>query len=63
LGRWGTLRPHPLEETEKLEQLRALANGSTIAVIDTLETAPGIDTPEDLRLARELWNHQNGDTE
>jgi 3-deoxy-manno-octulosonate cytidylyltransferase (CMP-KDO synthetase) len=55
LEAWTTLRPHPLEETEKLEQLRALANGFSIAVIETKETAPGIDTPQDLRAARALW--------
>ena len=38
--------PTPLEETEKLEQLRALENGLTIAVADTEHSAEGIDTPE-----------------
>lgn len=48
LETWSTLAPHPLETTEKLEQLRALANGAKIAVIDSLQSAPGIDTPDDL---------------
>jgi 3-deoxy-manno-octulosonate cytidylyltransferase (CMP-KDO synthetase) len=46
------LPPHPLEETEKLEQLRALAHGFRIAVLDTTQTAPGIDTPADLDAAK-----------
>ncbi|MEM0950541.1 MAG: 3-deoxy-manno-octulosonate cytidylyltransferase [Cyanobacteria bacterium P01_H01_bin.74] len=42
--------PHPLEYTEKLEQLRALALGFCIQA-DVVENTPtGIDTPEDLHL-------------
>ncbi|MGA0333209.1 MAG: 3-deoxy-manno-octulosonate cytidylyltransferase [Kiritimatiellia bacterium] len=52
LERWQTLPPHPLETTEKLEQLRGLAHGARIAVIDSDQSAPGIDTPEDLEQAR-----------
>lgn len=52
LERWESLPPHPLELTEKLEQLRALAHGARIAVIDSVQTAPGIDTSEDLEAAR-----------
>ena len=40
------LDPTPLECTEKLEQLRALENGYTIAVGEVSHTAVGIDTPE-----------------
>lgn len=54
LARWETLPPHPLETTEKLEQLRALAHGASIAVIETSQTAPGIDTPEDLEAAHDF---------
>ncbi|WFB35062.1 3-deoxy-manno-octulosonate cytidylyltransferase [Kiritimatiellota bacterium B12222] len=49
---WEHLAPHPLEESEKLEQLRALAHGARIAVIDADQSAPGIDTPADLEQAR-----------
>lgn len=51
LARWGAMPPHPLEQTEKLEQLRALAHGAKIAVIETRQQAPGIDTPADLQAA------------
>lgn len=51
LSAWNTLPPHPLELTEKLEQLRALANGFRIALVETEQPAPGIDTPEDLKRA------------
>lgn len=54
LAQWETLPPHPLETTEKLEQLRALAHGASIAVIETCQTAPGIDTPEDLEAAHDF---------
>jgi 3-deoxy-manno-octulosonate cytidylyltransferase (CMP-KDO synthetase) len=44
--------PSPLEQAERLEQLRALELGLTILVID-LDAAPrGIDTAADLEAAR-----------
>jgi 3-deoxy-manno-octulosonate cytidylyltransferase (CMP-KDO synthetase) len=45
--------PTPLEEAEKLEQLRALEHGMRIHVV-TLDEAPpaGVDTPEDLERVR-----------
>lgn len=51
LRAWSSLAPHPLEQTEKLEQLRALAYGYRIALIETRQLAPGIDTPRDLAQA------------
>lgn len=39
--------PHPLEQRERLEQLRALARGLTIGVVTTTHHGLGIDTPED----------------
>ena len=43
------LEPSPLEKTESLEQLRALENGMDILVLDALDEAIGVDTPEDLQ--------------
>lgn len=51
LEKWESYPPHPLENIEKLEQLRALARGAKIAVIETEQMVPGIDTPEDLQNA------------
>ncbi len=45
----------PLEEAEKLEQLRALDNGIPIAVAVVAHDSVGIDTPEDLQQAREQF--------
>ncbi len=42
-----TLPPSPLEQMEKLEQLRALQSGASIAVSVVNPAAAGIDTPED----------------
>ena len=47
------LEPDPLEEAEKLEQLRWLAAGYTIQVIPTDHDNIGIDTPDDLAAAEE----------
>jgi 3-deoxy-manno-octulosonate cytidylyltransferase (CMP-KDO synthetase) len=42
-----TTRPHPLEQAEKLEQLRVLGTGGTIRVGVVAEAHRGIDTPAD----------------
>lgn len=39
-------KPTPLEQAEKLEQLRALEHGRSIRVIRSEHSAPGIDTAE-----------------
>lgn len=41
--------PHPLEEIEKLEQLRMLAHGGAIQVGIVAQAHRGIDTPADYR--------------
>jgi 3-deoxy-manno-octulosonate cytidylyltransferase (CMP-KDO synthetase) len=41
-----------LELEESLEQLRALANGIRIRVVETKHVAAGVDTPEDLERVR-----------
>lgn len=46
------LKPSPLEQAEKLEQLRALENGWKIFLQPAKSFARGIDTPEDLEAAR-----------
>jgi 3-deoxy-manno-octulosonate cytidylyltransferase (CMP-KDO synthetase) len=45
--------PTPLEQAEKLEQLRALEHGMHIHVVALAEAPPaGVDTPEDLERVR-----------
>ncbi|MCH7888661.1 MAG: 3-deoxy-manno-octulosonate cytidylyltransferase [Proteobacteria bacterium] len=54
LERFVALAPGPLERRERLEQLRALEAGMRIEV-GFVDTAPlAVDTPADLRRAREL---------
>ena len=43
-----------LETHERLEQLRALENGYKIKAIETKFETVGVDTPEDLALARQI---------
>lgn len=58
LLRLASLPPTPLEQTEKLEQLRALENGIEIRVADATELpGPDVNTSEDLdRVAARLRN-------
>lgn len=54
LARFVSLPPSPLEQREKLEQLRALEAGMRIDIIK-VDTVPlGVDTPEDLERARKM---------
>ncbi|MDY6852367.1 MAG: 3-deoxy-manno-octulosonate cytidylyltransferase [Thermodesulfobacteriota bacterium] len=48
LRRFVTLPPGPLENLEKLEQLRALEHGFRIKVVLTDLDSPEVDTPEDV---------------
>jgi 3-deoxy-manno-octulosonate cytidylyltransferase (CMP-KDO synthetase) len=51
--------PDPLEETEKLEQLRVLAIGWRIQVGVIAHAGQGVDTPEDY--ARFVAQYRSGD--
>lgn len=51
-----TLSPTPLEELEKLEQLRVLEHGYKITVIEADAPKPGIDTPEQYVAFTERFN-------
>ena len=57
LLRLAALAPTPLEELERLEQLRALEHGIAIGVVEWRATDPMIevDTQEDLERARSVW--------
>jgi 3-deoxy-manno-octulosonate cytidylyltransferase (CMP-KDO synthetase) len=56
LARWVALPVHPLEQVERLEQLRPLAHGLPmgVALVDE-PPAPGIDTEADLARANAEW--------
>lgn len=53
LLQYARMATSPLENLEKLEQLRALENGRPIAVVETEYESIGVDTPEDLEHVRE----------
>ena len=50
------LSPAPLENIEKLEQLRAIYHGKKIAMVRVKSESFGIDTKEDLKRALEYFN-------
>ena len=55
LNRFVSLPVNPLETQERLEQLRALADGMEIHVkVVECEAPFGVDTPDDLEKAREI---------
>jgi len=55
LQRYQRWQPHPLEQTEQLEQLRLLAHGAQIRVAQAVtEVPPGVDSAADLRRLQEL---------
>jgi len=57
LHRYVALPPTPLEQTEGLEQLRALEHGMTIRVVPVDyrgRTHASIDTPQDIRVVEDL---------
>ncbi len=58
LTRFVHLLPSPLEKREKLEQLRALEAGMTIAVARVGNVPLSVDTPEDLQKARDLISRE-----
>ncbi|HVZ77997.1 MAG TPA: 3-deoxy-manno-octulosonate cytidylyltransferase [Gemmatimonadaceae bacterium] len=56
LARWVALPPHPLEQIERLEQLRPLAAGLAMGVATVAgPVRGGIDTEDDLARANADW--------
>src|SRR3970040_225803 len=59
LARWVSLPPHPLELTERLEQLRPIADGLALGVATVAAVlSGGIDTEEDLAQANARWTER-----
>jgi 3-deoxy-manno-octulosonate cytidylyltransferase (CMP-KDO synthetase) len=52
---YSSLPVGPLEQAERLEQLRALENGYKIRVVETEYESLGVDTPEDLERVSRLF--------
>ncbi|MEM7146372.1 MAG: 3-deoxy-manno-octulosonate cytidylyltransferase [Verrucomicrobiota bacterium] len=52
--RW---KPTPLEQSENLEQLRALEHGTPIKVLISTDDSPGVDTPQQAKEISKLLKH------
>ena len=59
LARYLQLPPSPLEEAEKLEQMRFLENGIPIHVAETAQDTIGVDTEEDWIAASRLFESRS----
>ena len=55
---YAKMEPTAAEQTESLEQLRALENGFSIRVITTDKRFVGVDTPEDLARVNEIFEQE-----
>ena len=55
---YAKMEPTPLEQSESLEQLRALENGFKIRVIKSSCRFVGVDTEEDLKLVNEIYRRE-----
>ncbi|HEY7183304.1 MAG TPA: 3-deoxy-manno-octulosonate cytidylyltransferase [Blastocatellia bacterium] len=51
---YAKLPPTPLEQSEMLEQMRALEHGYKIKVVAVSHRSIGVDTPEDVKLVRRM---------
>jgi 3-deoxy-manno-octulosonate cytidylyltransferase (CMP-KDO synthetase) len=58
LSKFVKLEPSALEKREKLEQLRAIEAGMSIAVARVANVPLSVDTPEDLARARALFHRE-----
>jgi len=56
LATFCNLTPAPLEDIEKLEQLRAIYHGYKIAMVAVKTESFGIDTPEELEKALKIYH-------
>ena len=57
LAQWDQLPASPLEDLERLEQLRLIEAGHTIVTFGVEGTSLSVDTPEQLEEARQMANH------
>mgnify|MGYP001789611582 FL=1 len=55
---YAKMEPTAAEQTESLEQLRALENGFAIRVITTNKRFVGVDTPEDLARVNAIFEQE-----
>jgi 3-deoxy-manno-octulosonate cytidylyltransferase (CMP-KDO synthetase) len=60
LAKFQALAASPLEQIERLEQLRFLENGIPIIVMETSQDTIGVDTEEDLQKVEEYFRRQAG---
>jgi 3-deoxy-manno-octulosonate cytidylyltransferase (CMP-KDO synthetase) len=59
LARFAALAPSPLEQTERLEQLRLLENGMALYVAETPHDTVGVDTEDDLLRVEQILSSRS----
>ncbi len=62
LERFAELKPSPLEQVERLEQLRLLENGIAVYVAAAPRDTIGVDTEEDLERAEKVLREREEET-
>jgi len=59
--RWPSLAPSPLEEAERLEQLRLMDAGYAFIAVIAPRPCPGVNTPDDIPAVEPLLRRRSGE--
>ncbi len=57
LGKYASLAPTPLEQTESIDMVRVIESGGGVRLVETEVVTHAVDTPDDLRLVESLMKN------